>query len=1441
MKKGQDSGINLFAGFSAAMASQDKSLYYSPESPYSETQYYELKNLIEKCAKKSQNTKTKALNKISEICESTKDFTLFIDLLPSWIFLFGKMIRYDMDKTVREGAFRVQALFFSKFKRNFVNYIQEIFTPLWLGRNDPCKEVAEMAKKAFSTAFPENKHVMVVEKCIEKYIKEVIPILNKELQESEELMERLMSCALLGIKDALVMSENVRQHCRVFLEQPKVWGFVEVAYRPLVRCAGLMCFDEFLGQGMISQDLLNVAVPTIFALIGEKNRLIQQVLWDKIIVSIMEKFPRFSTCVNVAKILSELAACASRAASGAGPSFYLAIVKVLSLIEKEKLQDKKSIESILSGIIKGLSSEEGSFHGTYALNAFYEVLLYLYYKVVNNKAFLETHFIDPVILYLNVNSKINATSYLLSVPKLLTQTLSFLESKDQFPDITKPITEILLKNLSDKTEATIYFIEDFSKNTQENHEKSKTLVCHILTSCYGQMSIELEGKLGFANQASIGKITIEDLGDVKNKLPFYSKLSQLLSNYAEPDAKIYDWWVKANNFSYPQELLLLLSQVLFVHPELWLRSVIFSLSDINSLIILMPENFENQLVKVTKTEDFVGVMKDILNRLESTDSLQILGKVSICLQRLVRKDMVLMDNLRESINRIIENLLGVLGMKNSVSENILNLSFAKIFELFSILHKKLDNTSAVLLGQYLAYHGYKTKLNDLWEVCKEIPIETLLPIINTCQTILKDQLLSSENWSSLIPIAKKLVSISHQPQQTIESFFTAEIFNNFYTCPNVWVLFDHLVIQTSIKILSSLEQNPWFLTKVLGFSLVPCINSNILLYSSLQKYVNSTCNPLINTKVQAHDLSFIENLLKELTQVSKSYKSFRAIQIKYLKIILQNDQDSSTWDQNELLSLFTFCMNNIQEDSEYTVLICDVVSIFKSVLSKDNYNQTLEKWRNLAFETYSEVPIRIYSACIPDDDLSSLPQDIQCLEKLIDQGLRPTDLSLALSIVRRGGFDQIPQLEKIELLVISILLEGNEVHEVLPYIQRLLSSPERLFNKDHLFELIINLPLHTKNLTPPQLLEISETFTRIFSIADENTDEESLYKILSEITSVNMSKSVYALLEYVYRQVEITRTRFQPIPEFASKLLSYVPNVQSEVMEGKTFSYILTWMLLIEKYRMEKYHRESKKEPLSEFMVCFKDLLENTPEIVTVFLTTLMGYLHDESELDSEFNVAWTDVLNEDSCAKLCCLAMFKFLSTFPSLGRNWWLGCDRFLSNSVQKIVKKLISPTILLQEIRNIENRQVEWKEKNLSIETSKAARNITAVFSKSEFTVQVSLQIPTDYPLSPPEPTVTKKVKISEDKVRRWLLSMVQLLQQENSSLLELLLAWKEHVERGLDGIEDCYICYYLVHPTDKSLPNLPCQVCQNKFHKLCIQKWFSSSHNATCPLCRNPFRS
>ena len=54
-----------------------------------------------------------------------------------------------------------------------------------------------------------------------------------------------------------------------------------------------------------------------------------------------------------------------------------------------------------------------------------------------------------------------------------------------------------------------------------------------------------------------------------------------------------------------------------------------------------------------------------------------------------------------------------------------------------------------------------------------------------------------------------------------------------------------------------------------------------------------------------------------------------------------------------------------------------------------------------------------------------------------------------------------------------------------------------------------------------------------------------------------------------------------------------------------------------------------------------------------------------------------------------------------------------------------------------------------------------------------------------------------------------------------------------------LQECYICFYILHGTNHQLPKLACRTCKKKFHSACLYKWFSTSNNSSCPLCRNLF--
>ena len=54
---------------------------------------------------------------------------------------------------------------------------------------------------------------------------------------------------------------------------------------------------------------------------------------------------------------------------------------------------------------------------------------------------------------------------------------------------------------------------------------------------------------------------------------------------------------------------------------------------------------------------------------------------------------------------------------------------------------------------------------------------------------------------------------------------------------------------------------------------------------------------------------------------------------------------------------------------------------------------------------------------------------------------------------------------------------------------------------------------------------------------------------------------------------------------------------------------------------------------------------------------------------------------------------------------------------------------------------------------------------------------------------------------------------------------------------EGMDECPICYSVVHPTKKTLPKVRCGTCKGKFHRYCIYKWTKTSQKSTCPLCRS----
>uniref|UniRef100_A0A4W5QLU9 E3 ubiquitin-protein ligase listerin n=1 Tax=Hucho hucho TaxID=62062 RepID=A0A4W5QLU9_9TELE len=84
-----------------------------------------------------------------------------------------------------------------------------------------------------------------------------------------------------------------------------------------------------------------------------------------------------------------------------------------------------------------------------------------------------------------------------------------------------------------------------------------------------------------------------------------------------------------------------------------------------------------------------------------------------------------------------------------------------------------------------------------------------------------------------------------------------------------------------------------------------------------------------------------------------------------------------------------------------------------------------------------------------------------------------------------------------------------------------------------------------------------------------------------------------------------------------------------------------------------------------------------------------------------------------------------------------------------------------------------------------------------------------------------------------------TLPELKQPCNGSIMEGLALWKTNVDKRFEGVEDCMICFSVIHGSNYSLPKKACRTCKKKFHSACLYKWFTSSNKSSCPLCRETF--
>lgn len=315
------------------------------------------------------------------------------------------------------------------------------------------------------------------------------------------------------------------------------------------------------------------------------------------------------------------------------------------------------------------------------------------------------------------------------------------------------------------------------------------------------------------------------------------------------------------------------------------------------------------------------------------------------------------------------------------------------------------------------------------------------------------------------------------------------------------------------------------------------------------------------------------------------------------------------------------------------------------------------------------------------------------------------------------------------------------------------------------------------------------------------------------------------------------------------KLMEAMPQEYLEYENEYSFlKYLWYWHLVLQFFDSSSYNlrqlfiEQLKKENL---IAKFFDFVTDQIDLHESKFWTSIGSsgILDYSIVEDEFSPYKGDIFME--CKRLLAHSLYKMFDNVGSLTTNWWLNIkDRSFQSEVEKFVSLFISPILIRHELDTVVSKMESLTSKDdaLNVKINKVTNEVKASYLIDEQKLVLSFKLPPNYPLTNIEVIGVSRVGISEQKWKQWIMSTQRVITGMNGSVMDSLELFTKNVNLQFSGFEECAICYSILHAVDRKLPTKTCPTCNNKFHGACLYKWFRSSGNNTCPLCRSeiPFK-
>eukprot|EP01129_Flabellula_baltica_P012359 TRINITY_DN5575_c0_g1_i1.p1 TRINITY_DN5575_c0_g1~~TRINITY_DN5575_c0_g1_i1.p1 ORF type:complete len:1557 (+),score=293.84 TRINITY_DN5575_c0_g1_i1:275-4945(+) len=326
----------------------------------------------------------------------------------------------------------------------------------------------------------------------------------------------------------------------------------------------------------------------------------------------------------------------------------------------------------------------------------------------------------------------------------------------------------------------------------------------------------------------------------------------------------------------------------------------------------------------------------------------------------------------------------------------------------------------------------------------------------------------------------------------------------------------------------------------------------------------------------------------------------------------------------------------------------------------------------------------------------------------------------------------------------------------------------------------------------------------------------------------------------VIRKDQEEQERIVPIPEQLQEIISDIDLYSTETSYIQAMTLLNAWDLMLEFLKTKNL---KSKEDLTSWI---RETVLYSTNFVAYLFEHIITSVPPPEEITSDLSSS-------------CAFIYQKTLENLPIFVRNWWNDItSRNITTEIEKYTTKYVSPNIIRNELvlvekfrANPENfipKKEYVRTSNLSVghgvfsvksRRSNTSTEILSTYEKDAFTLTITFEISGTHPLQIPNVSFSNHKGFKDKLTRKWLLSMTMLLLTKNGSVLDAVLLWKDALDKHLEGVELCPICYAVFHASDQSLPTLKCRTCNHKFHPSCMYQWFNTSHKNECPMCKTAF--